>query len=403
MAKKKEKEKARGKRLEQLGRYKIIDELGRGAMGVVYRAHDPVLDRTVALKTILLSEETAGRNEYAARFFQEAKAAGRLNHPHLLTIYDFGEEGDLAYMAMELLDGTDLRKRMAQGGFPVYHALDIAAQVADGLGYAHEHGVVHRDIKPGNIMLLPRGRVKIMDFGIARVRLSDLKTQTGAKIGTPRYMSPEQATGRPADHRSDIFSVGIVLYEMLTGTTPFEGTDANSLLFNIANAQHVPPSRLNAEVDATVDLVINKTLRQNPEERYEDAYVLAGDLRTCMSEIERRTTVPEGSDATMISLTHAGRDPDGTPTLRLDPSSGRRPAPAAISIGAETHVPLSAQFDSSAALRRLGAAGGRDRRRLARAPRPAGVLRQTAGDGSLRLLVVCALLGAAIAALIALG
>src|SRR5712672_369351 len=156
------------KKLTKIGRYKILGELGRGAMGIVYGAEDPALDRTVALKTIILSDEVEGRKEFHKRFFLEAKAAGKLTHPNIITVYDFGEEGDLAYMAMELLKGIELRAKMLQGPIPVVEAVDIAEQVADGLGYAHERGVVHRDIKPSNIMLLPRGQVKIMDFGIAR-------------------------------------------------------------------------------------------------------------------------------------------------------------------------------------------------------------------------------------------
>jgi serine/threonine-protein kinase len=155
------------KPLKKVGRYKILGELGRGAMGVVYKAEDPNLDRVVALKTILLSDDAEGRQDYHKRFFLEAKAAGKLTHPHIVTTYDFGEEGDLAFLAMELLEGEDLRTRIKGGPLEIADAVDIAQQVADGLGFAHERGVVHRDIKPGNIMLLPRGQAKIMDFGIA--------------------------------------------------------------------------------------------------------------------------------------------------------------------------------------------------------------------------------------------
>jgi len=186
---------AKKKKENQIGRYKILGELGHGAMGVVYKAEDPSLDRIVALKTIRLGDEVEGRKEYERRFMLEAKAAGKLTHPNIVTIFDFGEEEDLAYMAMELLEGSDLRTRMRQGDFPAMEAVEIALQVADGLGFAHEFGVVHRDIKPGNIMLLERGAVKIMDFGIARMRHADHKTSTGMVLGTPRYMSPEQIGG----------------------------------------------------------------------------------------------------------------------------------------------------------------------------------------------------------------
>jgi serine/threonine protein kinase len=256
-----------GKKQVRIGRYKIVSELGRGAMGVVYKAKDPVLDRTVALKTILMGEDASGRSEYQARFFLEAKAAGKLNHPQIITIHDYGEEGDLAWMAMELLDGTELRMRMQKGPIPVAEAIDIAQQVAEGLGYAHEHGVVHRDIKPSNIMLMPRGKVKIMDFGIARMRASDLKTSTGVVLGTPRYMSPEQVAGEPVDARSDVFSLGTVLYEMVTRTALFSGNETQQILHNVQNFHQIAPSRVNPEVPAMLDFVIARALKKEPDVR----------------------------------------------------------------------------------------------------------------------------------------
>src|SRR5688572_27155443 len=201
-------------------------------MGVVYRAQDPALDRVVALKTIILSDDADGRKDYEKRFALEAKAAGKLNHPNIVTTFDFGEHGDLAYLAMELLEGTDLRTRLKEGPLPTAEAVGIAAQVADGLSFAHERGIVHRDIKPGNIMLLERGGAKIMDFGIARMRSDDFKTSTGMVLGTPRFMSPEQITGGRIDQRSDLFSLGSVLYEMLTGEMLFAGADNPQIAHN---------------------------------------------------------------------------------------------------------------------------------------------------------------------------
>ena len=241
------------KKPARVGRYKILGELGRGAMGIVYKAEDPNLDRVVALKTILLSDDAEGRKDYHKRFFLEAKAAGKLSHPNIVTTYDFGEEDDLAYLAMELLEGDDLRMRIKEGPLAIADAVDIAQQVADGLGFAHERGVVHRDIKPGNIMLLARGQAKIMDFGIARMRSADFKTSTGIVMGTPRFMSPEQVAGDPVDHRSDIFSLGVVLYEMLTGTGLFAGEDTPQIAHNVAHVEHVPPSRLNPDVPSMLD------------------------------------------------------------------------------------------------------------------------------------------------------
>ena len=195
--------------LQRVGRYRIVGEFGRGAMGVVYKAEDPALDRVVALKTIRIGDDSEDHKEFEKRFMLEAKAAGKLTHPNIVTIFDFGEEDGLAYMAMEVIDGADLRTRMRQGEIPVIEAVEIALQVADGLSFAHEAGVVHRDIKPGNIMLIERGAVKIMDFGIARLHQSDHKTSTGIVLGTPRYMSPEQIAGEEVDQRFDLpFPIG---------------------------------------------------------------------------------------------------------------------------------------------------------------------------------------------------
>jgi len=395
---------AKGK-LTRLGRYKIQSEIGRGAMGVVYKAVDPALDRIVALKTIQLAQDASGRGDYEARFFQEAKAAGKLSHPAIITIYDFGEEGDLAYMAMELLEGTELRAAMTDSAMPVRDAVDIAAQVADGLGFAHERGVVHRDIKPSNVMLMPRGRVKILDFGIARMRVSDLKTQTGTKLGTPKYMSPEQVMGRPIDHRTDIFSLGIVLYEMLTRSSLFLGTDTTQVLYNVAHMQQIAPSRVNSEVPTMLDLVVARALEKDPEARYQDAYEFAADLRACLSELGTY----RGEESPAIEKTQKidAPGPDAveeiTDTIRLavrtDPAA--RLMPAAGTIRSDTRLPLSLRFDCKGALARLSAPGARDRRRLTRPPRPAGFVRALLRDAAQRRLVVVAFLAACVGAVLA--
>ncbi len=381
------------KKLTKIGRYKILGELGRGAMGVVYEAEDPALDRIVALKTIILSDDAEGRKEYHKRFFLEAKAAGKLTHPRIITVYDFGEEGDLAYMAMELLKGVELRARMLKGSISTVEAVDIAEQVADGLGYAHERGVVHRDIKPSNIMLLPRGQVKIMDFGIARVRVADHKTSTGVVLGTPRYMSPEQVAGSPVDHRSDIFSLGIVLYEMLARASLFAGADTPQIMHNVVHVEHVPPSRLNREVPAMLDFVIARALKKDPAVRYQDVYELAADLRSCLAELGGRERASEKG---------ADEDQDVTKTVKLDVDTEKtRLAPAARAIGSDTRLPLSRQFDSSAALRRLSAPTKRDRELLARPPRPVGFFRRLRNDPGPRLLFIAALAAALVGGAIA--
>jgi serine/threonine-protein kinase len=382
------------KKLSRIGRYKILGELGRGAMGIVYKAEDPNLDRVVALKTILLSDDAEGRKDYHKRFFLEAKAAGKLTHPHIVTTYDFGEEDDFAYLAMELLDGDDLRTRMKEGPLAIADSVDIAQQVADGLGFAHERGVVHRDIKPGNIMLLPRGQAKIMDFGIARQRSDDFKTSTGIVMGTPRFMSPEQVAGEPVDQRSDIFSLGVVLYEMLTGTALFAGEDTPQIAHNVANVEHVPPSRLNPDVPSMLDFAVARALKKDPAVRYQDAYEFAVDLRTCLAELRSRETAQKKE-----------QNGSGTRTLKLDSTTTDRAplAPAARSIAADTGLPLSRQFDSFAAVQRLTAQSRRDRRLFATPPRPVKFLRRVSRDAGPRLLFLTSLVAAAAGFYVAFG
>jgi serine/threonine-protein kinase len=367
------------KKPKKIGRYKILDELGRGAMGIVYRAQDPALDRTVALKTISLSDDVDGRADYAKRFFLEAKAAGKLTHPNIVTTFDFGEEGDLAYMAMELLEGTDLRERLKDGPLPAADAVDIAAQIAQGLAFAHDRGVVHRDVKPANIMLLDRGAAKIMDFGIARMRAADHKTSTGMVLGTPKYMSPEQIVGTPVDHRSDIFSLGIVLYEMLTGVRLFSGDDVAQIAHNVTQVDPEPPTHLNADLPAMLDFVVARALKKDPAVRYQDARELAADLGTCLAELRGREAPVDDGDATR--------------TVRLDVDTAQS-APAARSIAVDTRLPLSRQFDSSVALRRVGEPSRADRQALSTAPHPVGLPKRLLRDRLPRRLAVVLVLAA---------
>ena len=266
----------------KLGRYLIQSELGRGAMGVVYKATDSVLERTVAVKTVNMALERDGAERYEARFYQEARAAGGLNHPNIVTVYDVGKAGEVAYMAMEFIEGQELRTLLGDGKpLPVQQAVSIAAQVAEGLGYAHQHGVVHRDIKPANIMVTPASPVKITDFGIARMRASGDLTQTGMMLGSPKYMSPEQVIGKRADHRSDIFSLGVILYEMLAGSTPFNGDNVTALMYQIVNFAPPAPSAVNASVPELLDYIVAKMLAKALEDRYQSAEDVARDLREC--------------------------------------------------------------------------------------------------------------------------
>jgi eukaryotic-like serine/threonine-protein kinase len=361
---------------KKIGRYQILDELGRGAMGVVYKAEDPNLDRVVALKTIILDKDADGRAEYHKRFFLEAKAAGKLTHPNLVTVYDFGEVDDVAYLAMELLEGTDLRKRVLEGPvIPAPEAVEIALQVAEGLAFAHKRGIVHRDIKPANIMLLERGQAKITDFGLARMRVADHKTSTGIVLGTPRYMSPEQISGQPVDQRSDIFSLGIVLWEMLTGRRLFSGTEMAQVSHSITFDEHEPPTRVNPDLPTMLDFVVARALKKDPAVRYQDAAELAADLRTCLAELRGREGDEPGEGSKTVKL-----GADGEPTVA---------APATSAIATDTRLPVSRRFDSSPALRRLAKSS-----RTGRAPRPVGLLRRLLRDAPARRLFVLTLIAA---------
>ena len=264
-----------------IGRYDVLAEIGRGAMGVVYRAFDPLLDRTVAIKTINMALDPDDIDFYERRFMIEARAAGGLNHPNIVTIHDIGRCGELAYMAMEYLDGRELKDLIHRGELGFARALELTAQIAEGLGYAHERGVIHRDVKPGNIMVMADGRVKITDFGIARLHGADARTQTGLLLGSPRYLSPEQVLGRAADARVDLFALGVILYEMMTGRSPFSGSDVQSVMYQVIHHTPASPGLLNPALPALVDLIVARALAKAPDARYQNAAEMAADLRAC--------------------------------------------------------------------------------------------------------------------------
>jgi diguanylate cyclase (GGDEF)-like protein len=279
--------------ISHLGRYEITGELGRGAMGIVYKAYDPLIERTVAIKTIKLRAlSEAERAEYETRFYQEAKAAGRLNHPNIVTIHDLGESGDVAYIAMELMEGRDLQEMLhGHTRLLVTDALNIAIQVATGLYYAHQRGVVHGDIKPSNIMVLGDNLVKIADFGIARMVSHEAK-QDEAIFGTPSFMSPEQIQGKPIDARSDIFSLGVVLYDMLSARLPFPAEGTAKLKEQLATLEPERPSALNPSIPVELDAIIHKCLAKDPDARYRNANDLANDLRACLAVLLHARTGP---------------------------------------------------------------------------------------------------------------
>ena len=309
--------------MKKLGRYEITGELGQGAMGIVYRATDPMINRVVAIKTINMALKDDEIAEYEARFYQEAKAAGGLNHPNIVTIYDIGKSGNIAFMTMEFLQGKELRALLVPGKpLPLAQALDIGAQVADGLAYAHRNQVVHRDIKPANIMIVRDGVVKITDFGIARMRFSKTFTHTGTIVGSPRYMSPEQVLGKRTGPQSDIFSLGAVLYEMLTGRAPFTGNDVNALMFQILNLVPPVPSAFNAALPEMLNLVVAKAIAKSPDERYADAGQLAADLRECRKRIGE--AAPAASEAGATASAQSKIDQESSAALLIDDLPGTR-------------------------------------------------------------------------------
>jgi serine/threonine protein kinase len=261
---------------EKLGRYQIVRELGRGAMGVVYEATDPQIGRAVALKTVRLDALSINAEELAQRFKNEARAAGRLNHPNIVTIYDAGEEDGVLYIAMELLEGHTLHALLAERRLPVERAIDIGRQICAGLQFAHSKGIIHRDIKPGNVIVASQGFVKITDFGIARS--GETMTLTGQVLGTPHYMSPEQVLGKDLDPRSDLFSVGVILYEMLTGERPFEGQSMTTVMYKIVHETPVPPRAIDTAIHPGLSAVIEKALAKSPEVRYPNGVELAAAL-----------------------------------------------------------------------------------------------------------------------------
>ncbi|MDE2117486.1 MAG: serine/threonine protein kinase [Betaproteobacteria bacterium] len=328
--------------ISQLGRYEIIGELGQGAMGIVYKAKDPLIDRIVAIKTISLNLAMEEKEEYEARFYQEAKAAGRLSHPNIVTIYDVGKSGDVAYIAMEFLEGRELRDILNEDAhLPIGQVLDIVVQVAQGLAYAHEHGIVHRDVKPANIMVVRDGHVKITDFGIARMASASVRTQTGMVLGSPKYMSPEQVMGKPIDQRSDIFSLGVMLYEMLAGQVPFNGENVNAIMYQILNAVPPPLSTMNPAVPEMLNFIIAKALAKAPDDRYHNAGEFANDLRACRDAVLRSGAVqPQAAPIKPL--------PDAIPMVRHEGIAAEESRPV-------TTMGLSSVFDSSAATMRLAA------------------------------------------------
>src|SRR5712692_114018 len=305
--------------LKTLGRYNIERVLGKGAMGVVYEGVDPRLGRRVAIKTILKShlDEDTGK-DFAMRFVREAQAVARLNHPNIVQVYDFGEEGDIAYLVMEFIKGKELKNFFdANERFDLKEVVRIMSELCEALDFAHNAGIVHRDIKPANVMLDSQARTKLTDFGVARVQDSDKtsveRTQAGTMVGTPAYMSPEQITGGTIDKRTDVFSAGIILYQFLTGEKPFTGSGAWTIAKKIIQEEPPLPSSINTSVTPLFDAVVNRALAKDPEQRYQSARDLAIGLRKAL---DGKADADDDSDRTVVGPITA-------------PGPVQRPAPAA--------------------------------------------------------------------------
>ena len=339
--------------LSKLGRYELRRVLGKGAMGVVYEGFDPSLNRRVAVKTILKSaltdQETAVA--YSARFAREAKAAGRLNHPHIVQVYDFGDQKDVAYLVMEFIEGRELRSAFdARERFEPAEAVRVMVELLEALEFAHQAGVIHRDVKPANIMLDAQRRVKLADFGVARIQEGDL-SKAGTMVGTPAFMSPEQITGSKIDRRSDVFSAGIVLYQLLTGELPFKGEGAWTVAKQIMQDEPARPSTIAGRLPPAYDLVVNRALAKKPDHRFSSAKEFAAALRGALAgsqgpdrtgsdaEIEFWRSIQGGSDPAEFEA-YLLRFPDGVyadlariKLAKLPPSSVsgdftvRQPAP----------------------------------------------------------------------------
>src|ERR1700720_1562792 len=288
---------------ERFGRYEILTELGRGAMGVVYKARDPKINRVVAVKTISLAGQPVEEDvAYRERFFREAEAAGRLSHPGIVTIFDAGEEPETRapYIVMEFVGGESLENLLARNGrkLPVGTALQLALELAEALDCAHGQGVVHRDLKPANVLLTEDGHAKIADFGIAKLNLAN-HTLAGRALGTPAYMSPEQLNGEAVDGRSDLFSLGVVLYTILTGYRPFQGNSALTVSYKVVNRDPIPATVLETELPQGLDYIISRAMARNLAQRCERGMEMSGDIED----------LREGRE-----LWSKAKQPDSTPT-----------------------------------------------------------------------------------------
>ncbi|MEO7641392.1 MAG: serine/threonine-protein kinase, partial [Ramlibacter sp.] len=339
--------------MNKLGKYQIRRPLGKGAMGVVYEGFDPVIERTVAIKTILPSQlNSAEAMDIMARFKREAQAAGRLNHPGIVAVYDYGEEvaqdvseedatmmavapastQRIAYIAMEFVKGKELKEYLDKGDrFPLAEVARIMGEILDAMDHAHAQGVIHRDMKPANVMLLDGGRVKVADFGIARVEASEL-TQAGTVMGTPSYMSPEQFMGHTVDGRSDLFSCGVILYQLLTGERPFTGETSTTIMYKVLREEPAPPSALNLSLAPALDAVIAKALAKQPAQRFQNGRAFAAALRAAIADQQEALAPAAASQPQPAIATTAATTT--SQAFAAPPMDAIAPPPRRVAVGA---------------------------------------------------------------------
>ena len=364
-------DKVAGARVGRLGRYEVLNELGKGAMGVVYLAKDPVIGRLVAIKTIKTSqsgEDDSESREFRERFVREAQTAGILSHPNIVTIHDIGEdtESRASFIAMEYIEGKNLKSFLNEKNkFTWDEIADLIAQIGEALDYAHRKGIIHRDVKPANIILTTDGKVKITDFGIAKVASSNLTT-TGQFLGTPNYMSPEQVSGAPVDGRSDIFSLGVVLYELLTNRKPFQGDNLTAISYKIVHEDFTPPAELSTEVPPEFNPIVARAMAKDPWNRYQRGKDMALALYQLKAHMEEQkalqdlgTMVSAAENLPTLKLANlqelaAQGAPRETPTVPpppiVPPPPGPPPLPAGMPNGGDDHEVTTAAPDLAAAM-----------------------------------------------------
>jgi serine/threonine protein kinase len=315
--------------MERIGRYKIVGELGRGAMGVVFRALDPTIGREVAIKTIRLAEfaDPEQRAKQRERLFREARSAGILSHPNIVTIYDMAEQDDLAYIAMEFVTGSTLEKLLGAGEMlPPERVFSILRQTAAGLDYAHRKGIIHRDVKPANIIINEANEAKIADFGIAKISAADQLTQTGLIVGTPNYMSPEQVQGKPVTGHTDQYALAVIAYEMLTGDKPFVAEHLTTLVYQIVCEPAPPAQRLNPTLGPDIEAVLQRGLSKQPEQRFETCAMLVEQLESACAATPGWKNMTRGASLNLPTMAEA---PATLPESKPDSAPRAEPAPPA--------------------------------------------------------------------------